>query len=89
MQFRNNNHQVYYLFKDLLTKTEGATWFEKVNDGNGQGAHLFLREHYVGEAHNMCRAASATANLETLFWLPWMSKAFKEIEDAGQPLYEA
>jgi hypothetical protein len=100
MQFRNDNGQVYHLFKDLLTKTEGATWFEKVNDGDGRSAHLLLREHYVGEAHDMRRAASATANLETLFWkneasfsfekfLTRMSEAFKELEDAGQPLYEA
>ena len=100
MQFRDDNRQAYHLFKDLLTKTEGATWFEKVNDGNGRGAHLFLREHYVGEAHDMCRAASATTKLETLFWkneasffffekfLTRMSEAFKELEDAGQPLYD-
>ena len=100
IQFRDDNRQVYHLFKDLLTKTEGATWFEKVNDGDGRGAHLLLREHYVGEAHDMRRAASATAKLETLFWkneasfsfekfLTRMSEAFKELEDAGQPLYEA
>jgi hypothetical protein len=100
IQFRDDNRQVYHLFKDLLTKTEGATWFEKVNDGDGRSAHLLLREHYVGEAHDMRRAASATANLETLFWkneasfsfekfLTRMSEAFKELEDAGQPLYEA
>ena len=73
---------------------------EKVDDGNGHGAHLLLREHYVGEAHDMRSAASATAKLETLFWkneasvsfekfLTRMSEAFKELEDAGQPLYEA
>jgi hypothetical protein len=100
IQFRDDNWQVYHLFKDLLTKTEGATWFEKVNDGDGCGAHLLLHEHYIGEAHNMRRAASATANLETLFWkneasfsfekfLTRMSEAFKELEDAGQPLYKA
>jgi hypothetical protein len=99
MQFRDDNRQVYHLFKDLLTKTEGATWFEKVRDGDGRGAHLLLREHYIGEAHDMRRAASATAKLETLFWkseasfsfekfLTRMNEAFKELEDAGQPLYE-
>ena len=100
MQFRDDNRQVYHLFKDLLTNSEGATWFEKVYDGDGCGAHLLLREHYVGEVHDMRRAASATAKLETLFWkneasfsfekfLTRMSEAFKELEDAGQPLYEA
>ena len=29
-QYRDDNREVYHLFKDLLTKTEGATWFEKV-----------------------------------------------------------
>jgi hypothetical protein len=61
MQFCDDNRQVYHLFKDSLTKTEGATWFEKVRDGDGRSAHLLLREHYIGEAHDMRRAASATA----------------------------
>jgi hypothetical protein len=97
-QYRDDNREVYHLFKDLLTKTEGATWFEKVNDGDGRAAHLLLREHYVGEAHDMRRAALANAKLENLFWkseasfsfekfLTRMNEAFKELEDAGQPLY--
>ena len=87
------------MFKDLLTKTDGATWFEKVSDGDGRAAHLLLREYYIGEAHDMRRAASANAKLETLFWkseaafpfekyLTRMNEAFKELEDAGQPMYE-
>ena len=99
-QFRADNREVYHLFKDLLTKTEGATWFEKVTDGDGRAAHLLLREHYVGEAHDMRRAASAQAKLENLFWkneaafpfekfLTRMNEAFKELEDADQPLYPA
>jgi hypothetical protein len=85
--------------KDLLTKTEGATWFKKVRDGDGRAAHMLLREHYVGKAHDMRRAAAANAKLETLFWksealfsfeiyLTRLNKAFKELEDAGQPLWE-
>ena len=66
-QYHDDNRDVYHQFKDLLTKTKGATWFEKVNDGDGQSAHL-LREHYVGEAHDQRRAASVPAKLETLFW---------------------
>ena len=66
-QFKEDNRHVYQLFKDLLTKTEGATWFEKVKDGDGRAAHLMLREHYVGEAHDQRRAASAQAKLELLF----------------------
>jgi hypothetical protein len=98
-QYKEDNREVYHLFKDLLTKTEGATWFEKVKDGDGRAGHLLLREHYVGEAHDMRRAASANAKLETLFWkseasfsfekfLTRMNEAFKELEDAGQPLFE-
>jgi hypothetical protein len=97
-QFKEDNREVYHLFKDLLTMTDGATWFEKVSDGDGRAAHLLLREHYVGEAHDMRRAASANAKLEALFWkseasfpfekyLTRMNEAFKELEDAGQPLY--
>jgi hypothetical protein len=99
-QYKEDNREVYHLFKDLLTKTDGATWFEKVKDGDGRGAHLLLREHYIGEAHDMRRAAAANAKLEALFWkseasfpfekyLTRMNEAFKELEDAGQPLYPA
>ena len=98
-QYKEDNRKVYHLFKDLLTKTEGSTWFEKVKDGDGRAAHLLLREHYVGEAHDMRRAAAANAKLETLFWkseasfsfekyLTRLNEAFKELEDAGQALWE-
>ena len=99
-QYRDDNREAYHLFKDLLTKTDGATWFEKVKDGDGRAAHLLLREHYIGEAHDMGRAAAANAKLEALFWkseasfpfekyLTRMNEAFQELEDAGQPLYPA
>jgi hypothetical protein len=57
----DDNRDVYHLFKDLLTKTEGATWFEKVRDGDGRAAHLLLKEHDVGKAHDMRRADAANA----------------------------
>jgi hypothetical protein len=41
-EYKEDNREVYHLFKDLLTKTDGATWFEKVNDGDGRAAHLLL-----------------------------------------------
>ena len=99
-QFRDNNREVYHLFKDLLTKIEGSTWFEKVKDGDGRDAHMLLCEHHVGEAHDMRRAAAANTKLETLFWkseasfsfekyLTRLNEAFKELKDAGQPLWEA
>jgi hypothetical protein len=99
-QYEEDNREVYHLLKDLLTKTDGATWFEKVKNGDGRAAHLLLREHYIGEAHDMRRAAIANAKLEALFWkteasypfekyLTRMNEAFKELEDAGQPLYPA
>ena len=97
-QFSDDNREVYHLFKDLLTKTEGQTWFEK--DGDGRAAHLLLRDHYVGEAPDQRRAASALAKLENLFWknessfpfekyLTRLNEAFMEMEDAKQPLYPA
>ena len=97
--FIDDNREVYHLLKDLLTKTEGATWFEKVREGNGQAAYLLLKEHYIGEAHDMRRAAAANAKIETLFWrneasfsfekfLTRMNEAFKELEDAQKPLFE-
>ena len=99
-QYHDDNREVYHLLKDLLTKTEGQTWFEKVKDGDGRAAHLLLREHYVGEAHDQRRAASAVAKLENLFWknessfpfekyLTRLNEAFMELEDAEQPLYPA
>ena len=99
-QYTDDNREVYHLFTDLLTNTDGATWFEKVKDGDGRAAHMLLREHYVGEAHDMRRAAAANAKLESLYWkneaaypfekyLTRMNEAFKELEDAGQPLYPA
>ena len=97
-QFKDNNREVSHLFKDLLAKTDGATWFERVTDGDCRAAHMLLPEQYVGEAHDMDRAASANAKLEALFWkceasLPFeknlirMNEAFKELADAGQPMY--
>ena len=97
-QFSDDNREVYHLFKDLLTKTEGQTWFEK--DGDGRAAHLLLRDHYVGEAPDQRRAASALAKLENLFWknessfpfekyLTRLNEAFMEMEDAEQALYPA
>jgi hypothetical protein len=99
-QFRDDNREVYHLLKDLLTKAEGAMWFEKVKDGDGRAAHLLLREHNVGEAHDQRRAASALAKLKNLFWkselsfpfekyLSRLNKAFMEMEEAEQPLYPA
>jgi hypothetical protein len=99
-QYREDNREVYHLFKDLLTKTEGQTWFEKVRDGDGRAAHLLLREHYVGEAHDMRRAASANAKLDSLFWkseasfpfekfLTKLNEAFMELDEANVPLYES
>jgi hypothetical protein len=31
-QYVEDNREVYHLYKDLVTKTDGATWFEKVTD---------------------------------------------------------
>ncbi len=99
-QYRDNNWEVYHLFKDLLTKTEGQTWFEKVCNGDGRVVHLLLRDHNVGEAHDMRRAASANAKLESLFWkneasfpsekfLTRLNEAFMELQEANVPLYES
>jgi hypothetical protein len=97
-QYVEDNCEIYHLFKDLVTKTDGATWFEKVTDSDGRAVHLLLREHYVGEAHDMRRAASANVKPEAFFWkseaafpfekcLTRMNETFKEMEDAGQPMY--
>jgi hypothetical protein len=98
-QYKEDNREVHHLFKDLLTKTEGVTWFEKVKDGDSRAVHLLLREHYVGEAHDMRRSTAPNAKLKMLFWkseasfsfekyLTLLNEAFKELEDAGQSLWE-
>ena len=76
-QYRDDNREVYHLFKDRLTKTEGATWFEKVKDGNGRAAQVLLHEHYVSEAPNQRRAAAALPKLHSLFWKSEASFPFK------------
>jgi hypothetical protein len=43
-QYQEDNREVYHLLKDLRTKTEGQTWFEKVRNGDGRASHLLLRE---------------------------------------------
>ena len=99
-QYQDDSREIYHLLKDLFTKTEGQTWFEKVKDGNGRAALLLLREHYVGEAHDQRRAASDLAKLEHLYWrnessfpfeyyLTRLNEAFMKMEDAEQPLYPA
>ena len=65
LQFKEDNREAYYLFRDLLTKTDGAIWFEKVRAGDGRTSHLLLQEHYVGEAHDMRRAAAANTKLSS------------------------
>jgi hypothetical protein len=68
-QYIEDNHEVYHLFKDLLTKTDGATWFDKVSDRDGRATHLLLCEHYIGEAHDIRRmVASINAKIKALFW---------------------
>ena len=61
-QSKDDNCELYQFFNNLLTKTGGATWSEKVNNGEGKADHLLLWEHYVGEARDMWRAAAAYAN---------------------------
>ena len=78
-RYQDDNREVYHLLKDLLTKTEGQTWFEKVYDGDGRAAHLLLRKHYVGEAHDQRRAASTLAKLENLYWTNESSFPFENI----------
>jgi hypothetical protein len=92
-QYHDDSRGVYLWFKDLLTKTEGQTWFEKVKNDNGRAAHLLLGEHYAGEAHNQRHATSALAKLEHLDqrnessfpfekYLTCLNEAFVQMEDA-------
>jgi hypothetical protein len=68
LQFVDDNYSVYHLLKDLAIKIDVATWFDKVKNGDRLASHLLLQDHYIGEAHNMYRAAPATSKLENLLW---------------------
>jgi hypothetical protein len=59
---------------------------------------LLWKELHIGEAHDMHHVVIANAKFYVLFWkreasfpfkkfLTRMNKAFRELEDIGQPLY--
>ena len=69
-----------------------------MKNSDGQAAYFSLQEHYIGEVHDKCHAASTPSQLEKILWeseaaflfekfLTQMSQAMKELEDAGQAPY--
>ena len=48
-----NNSEVYHLFKDLLIKTDVATYFDKMKNGDGQAVRFLLHEYCIGGTQDM------------------------------------
>ncbi len=86
--------------KDLLSETDGMTWFEKLHNGHGSNGQLLFCEPYVEESPRYCAVSqrriqylSSTLEIEASF--PFeklleharMSEAFKELEVAWQALH--
>ena len=54
--------------KDLVIKSDVATWFKKMKNGDRQAAPSLLREHYIGEVHYIGRTTLAISTFKNLFW---------------------
>jgi hypothetical protein len=59
--YRDNNRQVYRIYKDLMIGTDGWTWFNRTVNGDGSGAHLLIDQHYCGDAETALHASEAEA----------------------------
>jgi hypothetical protein len=97
--FREDNHRVYRIYKDLMIGTDGWTWFNRATPGDGWDAHLILTRHYRGDAETALRAAEAEASLNHLHYrneavfpfkqyITRMSECFELMEDNQQGFSE-
>jgi hypothetical protein len=98
--YREDNRQVYRIYKDLMIGTDGWTWFNRAPNGDGRAAHLLIDKHYRGDAETALRAAEAEATLQKLhYWneavfsfekyVTRMSECFELLEDNDQGLSDA
>jgi hypothetical protein len=98
--YRDDNRQVYRIYKDLMIGTDGWTWFNRAPNGDGRAAHLLIDRHYRGDAETALRAAEAEATLQKLHYrneavfsfekyITRMCECFELLEDNDQGLSDA
>jgi hypothetical protein len=98
--YRDDNRQVYRIYKDLMIGTDGWTWFNRAPNGDGRAAHLLIDKHYRGDAETALRAAEAEATLQKLHYrneavfsfekyITRMCECFELLEDNDQGLSDA
>jgi hypothetical protein len=66
--YRDDNRQVYRIYKDLMIGINGWTWFNRAPNGDGCAAHLLINKHYRGDAEMALCAAEAKATLQKLHY---------------------
>jgi hypothetical protein len=76
--FKDDNRQVYRIYKDLIVGTDGWAWFLMAPKGNGRAAHCFLQQHYLGDNANARHAVQAKAFMECLHYKNEVTFAFEE-----------
>jgi hypothetical protein len=97
--YRDDNRQVYRIYRGLMIGTDGWTWFNRADNGNGRQAHLLITQHYRGDAETALRAAEAESMLLRLFYrneaafsfenyITRMSECFELMKDNEQGLSE-
>jgi hypothetical protein len=98
--FEEDNRLVYRIYKDIMVDTDGWTWFNRADNGNGRQAHQIITTHYRGTAETARRAAEAEAMLERLHYkseasfsfekyVTKMNECFELLKDNDQDLAEA
>jgi hypothetical protein len=82
-----------------MVDTDGWTWFNRADNGNGRQAHQIITTHYRGTAETARRAAEAEAMLERLHYkseasfsfekyVTKMNECFELLKDNDQDLAE-
>jgi hypothetical protein len=76
--FEEDNRLVYQIYKDIMVDTDGWTWFNRADNGNGRQAHQIITTHYRGTAETARQADEAEAMLERLHYKCEASFSFKK-----------
>jgi hypothetical protein len=98
--FNEDNRQVYRIYKDLVTGTDGWAWFSMAPEGNGRAVHQRMERHYLGDDANARRAAQAKAQMDRLHYknesvFPFeryvtiLHECFEALDDNNQGLNDA
>jgi hypothetical protein len=52
LAFKEDNREVYRIYKDLMNGMNGWAWFNQAQFGNGRQAHQLIVEHYRGTSRH-------------------------------------